>query len=65
MVSNMSIMQKVITRVMAVNQPICKKPSKSNLKRVVSTMSAKGGTKEAVDRDAKGFTPSTAKSPTQ
>ena len=65
MVSNMSIMQKVMMRVMAVNHPICKKPWKSNLKSVVSTMSAKGGTKEAVEREAKGFTPSTTKSPTQ
>ena len=36
MVSNISIMQKVMIRVMAVNQPMFKKPAKSNLKSVVA-----------------------------
>ena len=35
MVSNISMMQKVITMVMTVNQPICAKPAKSSLKSVV------------------------------
>ena len=39
MVSNISIMQKVMTSVMAVNQPMFTKPAKSNLKSVVETMS--------------------------
>ena len=65
MVSNMSIMQKVMIRVMAVNQPIWRKPEKLNLKRVVSTMSAKGGAKEAPAREAKGFTPRKRASPAQ
>ena len=56
MVSNMSIMQKVMTSVMAVNQPMFTKPAKSNLKSVEETMSAKGGAKLAVARLAKGFT---------
>ena len=60
MVSNMSIMQKVMMRVMAVNQPTWRKPWKLNLKRVVDIMSPKGGTKEAVAREAKGFCPSMA-----
>jgi len=34
MVSNMSMMQKVMIRVMAVNQPISMKPAKLNLNRV-------------------------------
>jgi len=56
MVSNISIMQKVMTSVMAVNQPMFTKPAKSNLKSVVETMSAKGGTKLAVARLANGLT---------
>ena len=39
MVSNMSIMQKVMIRLMAVNQPMRKKSEKSNLNRVVQTIS--------------------------
>ena len=65
MVSNISIMQKVRIRVTAVNQPIWKKPLKSNLKKVRLIMSAKGGTKEAPARDAKGFTPIKTASPAQ
>ena len=65
MVSNMSIMQKVMTSVMAVNQPISRNPEKLNLNRVVSTMSVKGGAKEAVARDAKGLTPRNRASPAQ
>ena len=65
MVSNISIMQKVMTRVMAVNQPISRKPEKLNLNRVVSTISAKGGAKEAPARDAKGFIPRKTASPAQ
>ena len=65
MVSNISIMQKVMISVMAVNQPMFIKPAKSNLKSVVETMSAKGGTKLAVSRLAKGFTPRNAKLPIQ
>ena len=65
MVSNISIMQKVMIRVMAVNQPMFTKPAKSNLKRVVETMSAKGGTKLAVSRLANGFTPRNRKLPAQ
>ena len=48
---------EVITSVMMVNQPTSIRPAKLNLKKVVSNMSAKGGTKEAVDRDAKGLVP--------
>ena len=65
MVSNMSIMQKVMTSVTAVNQPISRKPVKLNLKKVVSIMSAKGGAKEAPDRDAKGLMPRNTASPAQ
>ena len=65
MVSNISIMQKVRIRVMAVNQPSWKNPAKSNLKKVRFIMSANGGTKEAPDRDAKGFTPMKMASPAQ
>ena len=65
MVSNISIMQKVMISVMAVNQPICRKPEKLNLNRVVSTISAKGGMKEAPARDAKGFAPRKMASPAQ
>ena len=39
MVSNISIMQKVMIRLIAVNQPILKKSVKSNLNSVVSTIS--------------------------
>ena len=56
MVSNMSIMQKVMTSVIEVNQPMFTKPAKSNLKSVVETMSAKGGTKLAVARLANRLT---------
>ena len=55
MVSNMSMMQKVMMRVMRVNQPTWAKPAKSSLNRVVFAMSAKGGTKEAVFRLSKGL----------
>ena len=65
MVSNISIMQKVMTKVTMVNTPMSKNPSKLNLKKVVSIMSAKGGRKEAVFRVPKGSTFSTAKEPAQ
>ena len=65
MVSNISIMQKVMTRVMAVNQPMRKKSVKSNLNRVVAAISWKGGTKEAPCREAKGFTCRKMASPAQ
>ena len=55
MVSNISIMQKVMTRVIAVNQPIENKVAKSNLNSVVEAISPKAGTKEAPCRTAKGF----------
>ena len=42
MVSNISIMQKVMTRVMAVNQPMRKKSVKSNLNRVVASHVVEG-----------------------
>ena len=65
MVSNMSIMQKVIIRLMAVNQPMLKKSAKSNLNSVVSTMSWKGGRKDAPSREAKGLVPRKIKQPAQ
>ena len=65
MVSNMSIMQKVRIRVMAVNQPIWKKPAKSNLKKVRFIMSAKGGAQLAVLSPAKGSIPRKMASPAQ
>ena len=65
MVSNMSMMQKVMMRVMEVNQPILKKPLKSNLKSVVSAMSLKGGSQEAVIKEAKGFSPRKMACPAQ
>ena len=65
MVSNISIMQKVMIRVTAVNQPMSKKPWKLNLNRVVSAMSAKGGRKEAVAREAKGSVCRTSACPAQ
>ena len=65
MVSNMSIMQKVMTRVMMVNTPMSRKPWKLNLNRVVPAMSAKGGSQLAVDREAKGLVFRNAKEPAQ
>ena len=65
MVSNISMTQKVITRVMTVNQPISKKPLKLNLNSVVSTMSFTGGKKEASAREAKGFWCRNRKEPAQ
>ena len=65
MVSNMSMMQKVITRVMTVNQPISTKPAKLNLNNVVLAISAKGGRKEAAAREAKGLVPRKTKEPAQ
>ena len=64
-VSNMSIIQKVMTRVMTVNQPMEKKVLKSNLNRVVAAISAKGGTKEAFAREANGLLPKKMASPAQ
>ena len=56
MVSNISIMQKVRIRVMAVNQPIWKKPAKSNLKRVRSHHVSEGRRKAGGgQRPAKGL----------
>ena len=54
MVSNMSIMQNVMIKVMIVNQPISAKPLKLSLKSVVSAISWNGGTKDADLRLAKG-----------
>ena len=65
MVSNMSIMQKVMTRVIMVNQLMLIKPWKLNLNRVVSTISPKGGRKEAEARETKGLVPRKAKEPIQ
>ena len=65
MVSNISIMQKVMIRLIAVNQPILKKSVKSNLNSVVSTMSWKGGRKDAPSREAKGLVPRKMKQPAQ
>ena len=65
MVSNISIMQKVMIRLTAVNQPMLKKSAKSNLKRVVSAMSWKGGRKDAPSREAKGLTCRKMKLPAQ
>ena len=61
----MSIMQKVMIRLMAVNQPMRKKSEKSNLNRVVLTISWKGGRKDAPSREAKGFTFRKIKLPAQ
>ena len=55
MVSNISMIQKVITSVTTVNHPICIRPAKLNLNSVVEAMSAKGGTKLAVASEAKGL----------
>ena len=65
MVSNMSIMQKVMISAMAVNQPMLRKVSKSNLKKVVSSISPSGGTKDAVARDANGLVSRKMKLPPQ
>ena len=65
MVSNISIMQKVMIKVSAVNQPISIKVLKSNLKKVVSSMSLRGGTKDAPCREAKGLTSRKMKLPAQ
>ena len=64
-VSNMSIMQKVMTSVRAVNQPMLIKVLKSNLKKVVSIMSLKGGTNDAPSREANGFVSRNRKQPAQ
>ena len=65
MVSNMSIMQNVMIRLTAVNQPMLKKSAKSNLNRVVSAMSRNGGRKDAPSSEAKGFTCRKIKLPAQ
>ena len=65
MVSNISMIQKVMIRVMAVNQPISANPRKSNLNSVVEAISPKAGTKDAVARDAKGLVPRNIASPAQ
>ena len=64
-VSNISIIQNVMISVIAVNIPISNNPLKSNLNNVVSNISLKGGTNEAVFNEAKGFSPSTAASQIQ
>ena len=64
-VSNISMIQKVTIRVIAVNQPICAKPWKLNLNSVVDAISPKAGTKDAVAREAKGFVPRKMASPAQ
>ena len=65
MVSNMSIMQKVMIRATAVNQPMLMKVLKSNLKKVVSSISPRGGTKDAVARDSNGLVSRKMKLPPQ
>ena len=65
MVSNISIMQKVMISVIAVNQPIFTKPAKSKWNRVVSAISANGGTKLAPSRPANGLVPRKIASPAQ
>ena len=65
MVSNMSIMQNVMMSVMAVNQPICRNEAKLKRNSVVETISANGGTNDAVASDANGLTPSRKYSPAQ
>ena len=64
-VSNISMMQKVMTSVTQVSQPICIKPAKSILNRVVCAQSDTGGTKEAVASAAKGLVPMKANSQIQ
>ena len=65
MVSNMSIMQNVMMSVMAVNQPISRKPAKLNLNNVKSTMSPNAGSQEASDSPANGSIPKKSASPAQ
>ena len=55
MVSNISMMQKVMISVTAVKAPMFRNPLKSSLNRVVFAMSAKGGRKDAPAREAKGL----------
>ena len=64
-VSNISIIQNVMISVTAVKIPISKRPLKSNLNNVVSTISLKGGINEAVFNDSKGLVPSTTPSQIQ
>ena len=54
-VSNISIMQKVMINVVAVKIPTRKKSPKSNLNRVRFTISLIGGTKDAPAKEANGF----------
>ena len=65
MVSNISIMQKVMMSATAVNQPMLMNVSKSNLKKVVFIISFSGGTNEAVARDANGLVSRKMKLPPQ
>ena len=64
-VSNISIIQNVMIRVIAVNQPIFINPAKSNLNRVVATISPKGGSQDALANEANGFVPKNTSSPIQ
>ena len=65
MVSNRSMMQNVMISVMTVSHPMLTKPAKSSFKRVVSAMSLKGGTNDAVLRLSKGLILKNAASPAQ
>ena len=47
-------MQNVMIKVITVNQPICRKPAKLNLKNVKSNMLLNAGIQEAVFSDANG-----------
>ena len=64
-VSNISIRQKVIIRVMIVNHPISINPLKSRRKSVVSAISLNGGTNDAVFNDSKGLVSKKIASPAQ
>ena len=64
-VSNISIIQNVIISVIAVNHPISTNPEKLNLNKVVSAISANGGTKEAPLSDANGLVSRKIASPAQ
>ena len=65
MVSNMSMMQNVMTSVTTVNQPISPRATKSNLNRVVAAMSPNAGTNDAPLSDANGFVCRKMASPAQ
>ena len=64
-VSNISIIQKVIIRVITVNQPISIIFEKLNLNSVVCAISSKAGTNDASLSAANGFVPRNIASPAQ